>query len=499
MTSFAAANPTQVAQSPSGRRGRIAQMVMSLGAIAVTERLIFFFGTIYTRRTLGAEAIGVFSWNAAVLGYFLLSINPGLETVAKREVAVDPARAARYGSWLLGLQCLLGGVAFLATVLLALSLPRDPAVRALLVLQAISLVLIPFDFTWLAQARERMPAIAGVNVVLQLLQLPAFVLLLHRPADVTLFVLIPYPFRIALIAYTGWYCVRHDLVRLRDLRFRLRGASALLREAMPIGMSQAAVLLYYNTDAIILGIFAGNRAVGLYTTAYRLMLLPTFVYQATFPAFLPSLARAAKDRDGAGTVAEDFFRVHAYLGLAAGALTWGAGRHILAAMYGPGYAEEGRLYEWLSLNLPLIFLNVGLMLPFATWGLQRLQLKISCVAAVVNVALNALLVPRFGAPAAVTTTLLAEAVVLCWAGKLRSTSVHPIPWIPLLVRPMILSVVTAVAVRAGVDRWPAAWVPIAAAGGLGLSCGIGWVERHRLAVLIPNRRSRARTTTGCVA
>ncbi len=472
-------------------------MVCSLGMIAVTERLIFFFGMIYTRRTLGAAAIGQYSWNAAVLGYFLLSVNPGLETVAKREVARDPGQAARYGSWLLGLQTALGGVAFLATVAIAMTVPREPAVRTLLLLQGIALLLAPLDFTWLAQARERMPAVAGLNVALQLLQLPAFVLLLHRPADLTLFVLIPYPFRIALIGYTAWYCARHDLIRWRDVRFRLAGSMALLREAMPIGLSQAAVLLYYNTDAIILGAFAGDRAVGLYSTAYRLMLLPTFIYQATFPAFLPSLARA--DKEPGSTVGEDFFRLHAYIGLAAGSLTWAAGRHLLAAMYGPGYADEGRLYEWLSLNLPLIFLNVGLLMPFSAWGLQRVQLKISCVAAAVNVVLNVILVPRYGAPAAVVTTLLAETVVFCWAATLRSSAIRPIPWIGILVRPMILSAATAFTLRAAVTRWPAVWLPLTVGGAALMACGIGWVERGRLAMMIAARRGDVPVGSRCAA
>src|SRR5437763_10115599 len=77
-------------------RSRVASMLLSLAAIAVADRVIFFVGTVYTRRVLGAAAVGEYNWTAAVMTYFLLLINPGRETIAKREVSRDSAQAARY-------------------------------------------------------------------------------------------------------------------------------------------------------------------------------------------------------------------------------------------------------------------------------------------------------------------------------------------------------------------------------------------------------------------
>ena len=51
-----------------------------------------------------AVAVGQLNWSGAVISYFVLLINPGLEMIAKREVARAPKDATRYASALLMLQ-----------------------------------------------------------------------------------------------------------------------------------------------------------------------------------------------------------------------------------------------------------------------------------------------------------------------------------------------------------------------------------------------------------
>ena len=469
-------------------------MVISLSAIAVIERAVFFFSMVYTRRMLGADAIGKYNWTAAVLLYFGLVINPGLETIAKREVAKNPLTGGHYVSALVTLQGMMAALAYSTIAVIACFNSRGSDISLLLWIQGIALLLLPVDLTWLVQAREKMRAVAITNVALQLLQVPTFFLLLHQPKDLIRFALIPYPFRLCLICFMGWYCTKYRLFQWKDIRLTLRGTLPLVREAMPIALSGAAVLLYYNTDAVFLGIFSGDRAVGLYTTAYRLMLVPTFIFAATMPAFFPSLARAQGDAKEAKRVSSSFFRIHAWLGLSGCAITWAAGRYILAAMYGRDFAEEGRLYEWLSLNLPLIFLNVGLLHPFPAWGLQKLHLKMTCAAAVVNVALNAVLIPRYGAPAAVVTTLLAETVVLVWGGIVRARTIHPIPWIRICLPPLVCATVTAAIIRVATVLWPHAWVAWALGGALLLLGCLCVAERQfvlgTIGKIIQSRRNR---------
>jgi O-antigen/teichoic acid export membrane protein len=93
------------------------------------------------------------------------------------------------------------------------------------------------------------------------------------------------------------------------------------------------------------------------------------------------------------------------------ALGWAFGRHVIALLYGQGFAESGPLLEWLSLSLALIFFSSAVGQPLNAWGLQQQFFRITLVGAVVNVALNFVLIPRLGVWGGVATTLLAEGLV----------------------------------------------------------------------------------------
>src|SRR5437762_2532901 len=115
-----------------GQRRVIARNFLSLSAAALAGRIVSLFSGIYTRRVLGVVAIGQLSWCAAVLSYFTLLINPGLETIAKRDVAQDPSRAGRYVSLLLLLQLLLAVSAFIFVAIFAMLGLRGPQISVIL-------------------------------------------------------------------------------------------------------------------------------------------------------------------------------------------------------------------------------------------------------------------------------------------------------------------------------------------------------------------------------
>ena len=158
---------------------------------------------------------------------------------------------------------------------------RGPQVSLILSLQAFALLLAPLNLTWLLQANERMGPAAFAEIVSQVLMLPALFLFIHSPTHVVRYVLLAYPFRIGVIIYLAWYASRRHLLAWKDVRPTLRGSGALLKQALPLGLSQGAILLYYNFDAIFLGFTRGDATVGLYSTAYNLMLMP--VMSERFP------------------------------------------------------------------------------------------------------------------------------------------------------------------------------------------------------------------------
>ena len=73
------------------------------------------------------------------------------------------------------------------------------------------------------------PAIA--SLVINLLQIPALLLLVRDPGDIYLFAAYTLPFSLALVGYYFWYLQHHGILAFADVRLRLAGGGKLLSEA----------------------------------------------------------------------------------------------------------------------------------------------------------------------------------------------------------------------------------------------------------------------------
>lgn len=439
--------PRAVPEPHNRRRVATNFLVMSVASALIL--LIGLFTSAYSRRMLGPIAIGQVGWSAAVLAYLGLVASPGLQMVGQRDIARDPSDAAHVTSVVVSLQLLFALAAYAVVFAIAALNLRGPEISILLLLQSVSLVIAACDVRWVLQAQERMVGPAIANLVVNAAQVPALIALVHSPDDVFVYVIFTLPFSLAGIAYNFWYLRRHSTLRLRQLRPTLRGARRLLTESWPFALSQGAILLYYNCDAIILGFARGDAAVGLYTTAYKLMLVSAVISGAMWNAYFPVLTRVQKTPPEATRVASEFATLLAWMGLPMAALAWATGRHVVTLMYGPEYAEAGRYFEWLCLNIGLVFLNIGLGMPLLTWGFQKLQLWMTAPVGFANLALNLLIIPFYGAWGAVATTLGAEFVVFFLTIRARrriGIGWHPI--LPIVTAPILCSTAVALGIAA---------------------------------------------------
>jgi O-antigen/teichoic acid export membrane protein len=183
------------------------------------------------------------------------------------------------------------------------------------------------------------------------------------------------------------------------------------------------------------------------------------------------------------------------MGLPLAALGWAFGRRIVVVLYGHDFAEAGPLFEWLSLNIGLIFCNVGLGNPFDAWGLQVPHFRISCAGAVVNVALNCFLIPRLGAWAAVGTTLIAEVVVGIACLAVRNRHIRQ-SWWSIVSRPFVVSLGAASIGRYLAHEFPGHWSVSLGLVTCGIVVGFWMLEKNSTVELLGSLLSRPAADLG---
>lgn len=482
-----------MASAPVHDRRRIAANFLGMTATTGIGMIAGIAVSIYVRRTLGPEAFGQLSWALAVLGYLNMISSPGLQIVGQLEIARRPDTTERVASTIFSVQLALSVVSYAAAALVALLDIRGVVVSLILMLQGLTLFTAAMDPGYVMQGRERMVAPGVATLLFSLAQVPFLLWLIRGPGDLFAYVILGLAFTVANLAYRLWF-VHHDrLLDLKRLHPTFEGAGRLLSAAWPLALTQGAIMIFYNCDTVILGFTHGDTAVGEYASAYKLMLVSTAISGALCTAYFPSLGRAHDTPEHATRIAREFTSLLIWMGLPMAALGWAFGRHVVTLLYGPAFEESSIYFEWLCLNVALIYVNVALGTPLTAWGMQKLHLKITATGAALNIIANLILIPIYGPPAAIATTIGTELVILVIVSIVRRrVGFGWSPTWPVIVAPLACSVAVAALVSllpAAFDRY---WIGELAAAAALLIAASMIAERRTVAALL--RQLRARVT-----
>lgn len=358
-------------------------------------------------RYLGPEDWGALNFALATAGVFALFSELGLDEIMRRRLIAEPGRAKELLATAKGLR--LTGAALGAGLLVIFSVGIEGE-NGLLIVLALTIfqpVWRVWDIWFQARLQARDSTLAqtcalaaGVVARLGLVAAGASVLGFAWVTVAESFL------AVGLLAIRA----RRAGMRAPWSGFRRETAASLLRESWPLLVSGFAIVLYMRLDMVMLRGLAGEHAVGIYAAATRFTESWYFLPGAIAMSVLPALLRAREQSaplyrrrlqamfDGCAGLAY----------LIAVPLTCGASWLIHLA-YGPAYAEAAPVLALHIWSLVFIFLGVARGQHLVNEGYNRFYLLATTAGLMVNVLLNWLLIPRYGAWGAACATLLAQA------------------------------------------------------------------------------------------
>ena len=442
--SNAAQATDEPAERPPVSRRRIAVNFLALAGTNVVGLLVTILISIYVRRAMGPDAIGQVSWAVAAVAYLTVLVSPGLTFVGQRGLAQSPEKSQSVIALVLTLQTLLACAVY-AFVLVAASLePRGPVVSVLLAIQGVTLFVTAWNTGWALQAHERMVAPSLAALAFNILQLPALLLLVHGPDDLAMYAALTVVAAFGSVVFNLLYLARRGILRPLRLRPTLEGTRAMLREAWPLALTQAALLMIANSGILLLGFTHGDDAVGQFASAYRLMLVANVITAALWNAYFPAFVRAQSNPTQTIRLSREYLSLLACMGLPTAALGWVFGRHVVELLYGPAFAPAGHYFEWLCLAIGFNFVNYGVISGLVPWGRGGLQLGMTAAGAVLNLVVTAVAVPLYGPWGAVAAIFSSEILGLVLGIAIRyrlRLFWHPL--LPAVLPPLVCSAAAA--------------------------------------------------------
>ena len=421
---------------------RRAGLNIAFKALGELSRFAWAILLILVARRLGGEAFGRISFAYSFTAIFVLIMDFGLNVVVVREVAQDRAAAGRYLGNLLSLKLLSAPVVFgiIAAAILVSGYPPE-VVTVVLLFAGVNLVRGLLDlYGALFSGLETMGRDAALKHLYQVgLFLSGGVALLLGcgPVGVAFGLLIGSMIVLAI----GSGMVRRAMPYVRPL---WDGAAwlALVRGAFPVAMTTVFIVLYNESDIVLLSYLGqGERAVGWYAAASKIVkmlhMIPMLVVSGVYPVF-SDLAR------GQAGMLRSAYRGTAKLllmiAIPVAVAVAGLAEPVIRLTYGEGFGAATLPLRLLAYSIPFVYLGYVLVNILVSSDHLAWATLATGGAAAVNVGANVFLVPAFGIVGSALAVIAAQIALVVLGGIAVEWTVTRSGWIQLASKPIVAGV-----------------------------------------------------------
>ena len=386
-----------------------------MNAILTMSQFIFPLITFpYVSRILLPEGTGKVSFATSLIMYFSMFAQLGIPTYGIRACAKirdNRKELTRTVQELLVINMVMNIVSYMTLFLALAFIPRLQADKPLYVIMSFTIILTSVGMEWLYKALEQYTYITIRSVIFKFIALIAMFLLIHEKSDYVIYGGITI---FAASASNIFNLINvHKYIDLKPV-----GNYNFKRHFKPIGTFFAmacATTVYTNLDNVMLGFMTTDIDVGYYNAAVKIKNMLTSFVTSLGTVLLPRASYYVEN----GMIKEFKRITKKALSFVFLVTTPMLLYFILFAkegiyfLSGSLYANSIVLMQWIMPTLLFVgitnILGIQMLVPL---GKEKVVLYSEIVGGIVDVILNAMLIPHYASAGAVIGTLAAEFSVL---------------------------------------------------------------------------------------
>ncbi|HEY5512179.1 MAG TPA: flippase [Geomonas sp.] len=200
---------------------------------------------------------------------------------------------------------------------------------------------------------------------------------------------------------------RSQGLNLQAWRFNAQMARRLLKDSWPMMLSAFVTMVYLRIDQVMLGTMAASEEVGIYAAAVRLSESSGFISMAICASMLPVIAQAGSvDTEESKARIQRLYNLMALVAYSIAIPTTFLSGWLVQTLYGPAYSKAAPLLAvlvWCTL-----FTNLGAARTIYMISRNWTRANLVCLVAggIINITLNLILIPRYGAMGAVIASFI---------------------------------------------------------------------------------------------
>ena len=385
-----------------------------MNAILAMSSFIFPLITFpYVSRILLPEGTGKVSFATSLISYFAMLAQLGIPTYGIRtcaKVRDNKEELTRTAQELVIINLVMSIVSYAVFVIALIFVPRLRAERTLYAIVSLTIIFNVMGMEWLYKALEQYTYITIRSIVFKFIALVAMFAFVHQKADYVVYG------AITLIAASGSSVFNlintHKFIGMRPV-----GKYHFKRHFKPIVVFFAmscATTVYTHLDTVMLGFMKTDADVGYYNAAVKIKTILVSIVTSLGVVLLPRASYYIEHK-----MVDEFYRI------AHKAINFVFLIALPMMLYFMIFAKEGILflsgdaYENAVLPMQIIMptllligltniMGIQMLIPL---GKEKVVLYSEIVGVIVDVILNALLIPQLASSGAAIGTLVAETAV----------------------------------------------------------------------------------------
>lgn len=388
---------------------KIAKNTGILFTSQIISYILVFFVTMYTARYLGADGFGIISIALALTGIFGIFTDLGIGTLAIRNIARDKFLKDKYVANIILIKIFLSILTFGLIIVTVTVFNYPEAVKYVIYLITLSTIINAFSssFTMVLQAYEQMEVPAVNSILNSIIIFSGVLIAIYLDKDIFFFASLYIIGSLACLIFN--FSVYTWKFPLPPIHIDLNFWKYIIKEAWPFTITGIFVNIYFRIDSVMLSIMVGTSAVGIYNSAYRILMVLLFIPAVFITALFPAISRHFKTAQN--LLKLEYEKSLKYLSLISIFILINGiffAEEVIYLIFGSGYSSAVLILQILMLVVPIIFLTSLFGNILSAINKQRFVSIVAVLNALFNVAINIILIPKYSYMGASVATVLTE-------------------------------------------------------------------------------------------
>lgn len=370
---------------------------------------------VWVARYLGPEQFGLYNYAIVFVSLFSAFATLGLDSIVVRDLVRYPTCKDEILGTTFALKLIGGLFTLLLTVgIISLLRPNETLTHWLVGITAVGMIFQPFDVIdfWFQSQTQSKCTVYARTTGFVLITIVKFILIWMQAPLIAFASISSAELFIGAVGLIVAYQVNGH--RLKAWQAQLQRAKQLIKESWPLILSGLTVYIYSKIDQVMLGSMLSQQSeLGFYAVAVKLSEVFDFLPLAFNICLLPKLTEIRyKDYKDYLEKFQIYFDVMLVLWLLVAIPVSLLAPFLVNYLYGESYVKSAHIlviYIWTQFGSNLGVARSSFLL---LEGKQMLALYLSATGAFLNIILNLLFIPKYGAIGAAIATLFTYVFVV---------------------------------------------------------------------------------------